>query len=387
MTRSSVAGRWLTAVTLLVSTLGAAPGGQSTDRVITIQGKFDTATEELLVPVRIAQRSFWCSLDSGYSALLALDRAKAVRAGLIDGSASALPTLTTAVALGSSGLANQSVMIRDLPAEAPDMDCIMGVGLLRAYVVEFDYDHARVRLEPRASFHPSESREVIPLVFRTNPNVPFVKMDVTLPDGSHQAAQVVVDTGASYYAGVFVSGAAERLRASHVSTAEPPQAPDSSKPGLAFVAARPRAITVGPFTLAQPVIALVSAGLGGGMDDGLLGNGFLRRFTVAFDFEGRRLYLTPNTHFGELQPFDSSGVAFRREPEGFVVDRVLPDSPAARAGLRPGDRLVQIDGRRTNGLTVVRLRELLSRPDATCQLDIRRDNRTLRIVIKEEHRL
>ena len=47
----------------------------------------------------------------------------------------------------------------------------------------------------------------------------------------------------------------------------------------------------GPFTVNEPVIAFVqgSLGSGGAIADGVLGSGFLRRFSVAFDFDGRAL--------------------------------------------------------------------------------------------------
>jgi hypothetical protein len=50
-----------------------------------------------------------------------------------------------------------------------------------------------------------------------------------------------------------------------------------------------RRITVGPLNAAEPVIALLGSGMGG-VDDGLLGLGFLRRFGVWIDFDRRVMY-------------------------------------------------------------------------------------------------
>jgi hypothetical protein len=104
-----------------------------------------------------------------------------------------------------------------------------------------------------------------------------------------------------------------------VPIADLPQPADSSKPGFTFEASRPHALTVGDFTITQPLVALVRSGLGGGMDDGLLGVGFLRRFTAAFHYQAHRLYLRPNRRFREVQGFDASGVSFRHAAIGISL--------------------------------------------------------------------
>src|SRR5262245_33815525 len=64
---------------------GPAPGVQATALPgfpLVIDGKIDSSTGELLIPARLGSANFWCGLDSGFSALIALDQAKAERAGL-----------------------------------------------------------------------------------------------------------------------------------------------------------------------------------------------------------------------------------------------------------------------------------------------------------------
>ena len=47
------------------------------------------------------------------------------------------------------------------------------------------------------------------------------------------------------------------------------------------------------------------------------------------------------------------GIVWERPPAGYRVDDVLPDGPADRAGIRPGDRLVRIDGQEPSDFTQV----------------------------------
>jgi hypothetical protein len=387
----------LIAVALLA--LGSVAAAQNAAAPVVIDGKFDTATEQLLIPVVFNKAPFWCSLDSGFSALIVVDRERAARAGLTTGQATPTPdgapprpadTGTTAtVNVGGVIFPDQPVILRALPTEAPDMECVMGVGLLRRFVVELDYTVPRVRLLERSTYRaPSEARE-LPLIFRTNPNVPFMDIELVLGDGTRHSARVVPDTGATYYSAVFVSTFVQNVRARIARTARPANRPESTGGQIQLAATRPAALSVGRLTVLAPVVALLESDLGsGGIDDGLLGFGFFRRFTVAFDYEGRRVFLTPNERFAQRQEFDASGVGFHHRADGsYTVDLVIPDSPAARSGVREGDTFADIDGRSSRELTPVQLRQALSRPGATCDLRLERDGIAVHIVLRLEERL
>jgi carboxyl-terminal processing protease len=74
-------------------------------------------------------------------------------------------------------------------------------------------------------------------------------------------------------------------------------------------------------------------------------------------------FLTPG-HFGEVQSslrgrLVSIGVDLEGIDEQLVIRRVYPRSPAEKAGLKPHDRIVSIEGRSTSDLTVESAAELL----------------------------
>jgi hypothetical protein len=66
---------------------------------------------------------------------------------------------------GTFDTATEEILIE----EAPDMDCVIGLALLRRFVVEFDYVKARLILHDRESYRPPPSSEAVPLLFRANP--------------------------------------------------------------------------------------------------------------------------------------------------------------------------------------------------------------------------
>lgn len=77
---------------------------------------------------------------------------------------------------------------------------------------------------------------------------------------------------------------------------------------------------------------------------GNLGGGVLRRFTLAFDYPNRRLYLAPNARFGRADDYDRSGLFLFADGDALKVVDVAAASAGERAGLKPDDRIVSIDG-------------------------------------------
>ncbi len=356
-----------------------------------IPAKFDTATGLILIPVSVNGTSFWCNLDTGFSALFTLDKRLAGRAHLTPGPASATPDGRPAapgdvearatVDIGGVLLRDHVVTLRAYPPEAPDMQCTMGAAVLRDYIVEFDYTRPRVRLYKHDEFRARAAVELPLTVLR---NTAFTTVAFELDDGSRHVVDLVVDTGASYFSVVLSPVAVEREQVASLT----PVARWPSAGRLQPRAVRMRSVTLGPFTARGQVAALLDGPLPG-IHDGLLGTGFWRQFTVAIDFNGAKLYLTPNAQYGKPQSFDSSGVAFRpvSDPAGFVAAVVVPDTPAARADIRPGDRLLKIDGTRADRVTGVALRDMLSQPGATVRLELTRGGEEISTTIRLEDRL
>jgi len=389
----SAFGRSLVFASLIICAASRVPA-QAADPIV-IPAKFDTSTEHVLIPVSIGGSTFWCNPDTGFSALIAPDRAKAVKAGLRVAPGVSTPdgnppspgdsSATANVLVGGVTFADYSIIVRTLPEEAPDMDCIMGVALLRRFVVEFDHMTPRLILHERGSYRPPSDMTSVPLLFRSNPTVPYVDIELRLSGGAPQLFRVVPDTGAAFYGAVFVGDAMTRVR-SQLPSVSAITYSDSRITQL--IAARPASISVGPFTMQKPVIALLEGTVGGGgIADGVLGSGFLRRFTAAFDFEGRRMYLKPNERLSGPHLFDASGIGLIRHGDRTVVYDVLADSPGSAAGVRKGDVLLEIDGGTASALTPVELRSLLNVDGATRRLGLEREGQRLVIEVRLKARL
>jgi len=82
---------------------------------------------------------------------------------------------------------------------------------------------------------------------------------------------------------------------------------------------------------------------------------FWKQYRVTFDFPGKRIYLRKREN---IAPDEASmtGLAFTRYAQSKLVRFVFADSPAAKAGILKGDRLVRLDGRAADGIRLSEVR-------------------------------
>lgn len=100
---------------------------------------------------------------------------------------------------------------------------------------------------------------------------------------------------------------------------------------------------------------------------GLLGDSFLRHFRITIDYENRVLWFEPRRSAGNARPYEYSqpGIQLERAGADVVVSGVVTGSPADRAGIVRGDRIVAIDQRSAAGANVLDLARALEGPPGT----------------------
>lgn len=93
----------------------------------------------------------------------------------------------------------------------------------------------------------------------------------------------------------------------------------------------------------------------------LLGNEFMSRYVVTFDFLNDRVYLKRARSWGALHPrVRLLGVRLRHENGQFVVDSVTEERRGSSPQIQVNDVLQTIDGERATGLSAVELVHRLS---------------------------
>jgi hypothetical protein len=383
--RDVAARQGLTGASLLLVLIVSAGPLRAQSPALTVPAKFDSeGYHQFLVPVTVRNKVFWCSLDSGGSWVFRMDTAKALALGLTPNSTGTNTGPGSEVQRDErvQGVTAQLVLTA-LPEIVPDMDCVLGLGILQDHVAQFDYAKPELRLYERASFQPPPKASLLPFELDRN-RLPHIQATLRLAGDNVIPATMILDTGASYYGAVLTKSFADQRNVR--SLAGPVVAEVSHTPGLALSAARLGALRVGAFEMRGPIVALLENPSAGPIHDGLIGAGFFRHFVATFDFGRRHLWLEPASPLPERQLFDASGVAFAHAPNGrYRVEHVLAGSAGAGAGLQKDDILVSLDGRDARELTIGAIKEALRASGAVRTFVIMRgDTRhTITVRLKE----
>ena len=137
---------------------------------------------------------------------------------------------------------------------------------------------------------------------------------------------------------------------------------------------------------ADAIVARLSLQTAGGFADpsiaGSIGTGVLKHFHTVVDVSRHRFVLEPRARFADRH--DRAGLWLGRDGARFKVFDVVADGPAADAGLRIGDIVTAIDGRRAESLDLFAVRERLRDPaaDGVVVIDYRRDGRSARAELR-----
>jgi len=318
---------------------------------------FELRGNHIFLHVRVAGHDAIAGLDSG-STGSAIDRAIAAGFGLREEGAYTLHGSTGVQTTGriyGVDLRIDNLTLRGMTLETFDMKSISGGEPLQFIlggeafdnlVVEIDFAHRRLAFHKPDAFKPPPNAVVAPL----------------LPDGRLRLAPVSIegrpegwfnfDLGDNSAVGVAPGVAiAENLLAGR----------PSATYGLAGVGGNAD-VTMASlhevefadvrFTNVPTVFPSVwPRGTYSHAVQGQLGVQLLSRFWLAIDFPHDRVFAVPNAD-ATTAPFakDRLGVMKVDDGEAFRVTFVNPRSPAEAAGIRPGDRVIALNGQPAVGL-------------------------------------
>jgi predicted aspartyl protease len=293
--------------------------------------------------------------------------------------------------LGSIRIGSDPPLVMPLDSVlAPWCGCrtggVIGFPFFRDHVVDLDFADGRVRIWSSDAVLDLPEANRVPLRVER----PWARVDAELffPGLGGHGAELVVDLGAPdplYLTTRWVRSerALDRLAA-------PLEVSRGAGVGgeARFRMTRADSLTAGPLTVRRP-IALLSEDAALDLDtDGILGMAVLRRFRrVVLDYPREQMLLILRRQDVEVPDFNLSGLVLwapgawsRGDTAAVRVREVWDGSPAARAGLRAGDRILAVGGDAVEAASLDRARRALrSMPGDTVSLTVEREGTVSRV--------
>jgi hypothetical protein len=253
---------------------------------------------------------------------------------------------------------------------------------------------------------PEKKADVKPIV------VPF-----ELLKSRHMAVEVKVN-GKGPYRLIFDTGAPTNLINNKLAKEAGVLAKDDKGPGLPLFgmagAKTIDSLEVGGVKLEKvpvivmdhPTVNAISKALG--PIDGIVGFPFFARYKTTVDYQKKELTFTPNDFVpgdvvqglmdrmmapkGKQEPriiapaaawgFTVGDKDAKDEAAGVTVKDVIADSAAAAGGLKPGDRLLTLDGRWTDSLSDTFAAASTVKPGRPVVLVVKRDGKEVKLTVK-----
>lgn len=246
---------------------------------------------------------------------------------------------------------------------------IFGYEIFNNFVVTIDFARKEILLmRPDKYRYKTSKGDKHPLIIEDTK--PFTDAVTLFADGREHPIRVLIDTGA---------GHALLLNNTPKETFRLPEKVIRAQLGRGLNGVingnlgRVDKMRLGRFELNNVVasfpdsIAFGSKIRAGAERQGNIGCELLRRFKVTFNYSERYMVLKPiKSRLREKFEHDMSGMEIRAEGldlRSYIVNHIVADSPAARAGLLEGDQLLFIDDHSASELNVSEIYKLMQRGD------------------------
>ena len=248
-----------------------------------------------------------------------------------------------------------------------DIDGILGGSFFRGLIVELDYNKKKIRL-----YHPSKSKlkkkGYTTFDIEINGNKPYLNTKSLMSPSDTLNTKLLIDTGAAI---------PYLLHANTDSSIVIPPFVINGTIGhgisgnLVGYIGKVHGLSFGEFSF-KNVLTLFQD-LSNVRDrnvpivrNGILGNELLSRFSIYIDYMNAKLHVKPRKKYNEKFNYDKSGLiifAFGQDLNEFYVKDVFPKTPAAEAGILPGDIIKKIGFWKSKAWTLDKITNLLQKKD------------------------
>jgi hypothetical protein len=270
------------------------------------------------------------------------------------------------VQIGDAVISDQVFFVLDLAslasAEGVPQSGLIGYEVFKRFVTRVDYEKSLLTLTLPSAF--AYKGDGIAVPFKFNGHTPQVEGDLDgirglfdIDTGSRSALSVLKPFWEKHGLEARFGARLEAVTGWGVGGA--------ARARLA----RAGVLRLGGVVIERPVTELSTQTKGSFTDTyvaGNVGGEILKRFNLILDYTKQTLIFERNPAQSSPYAFDRSGLWFNRAGAGFEVIDVIPGGPAALAGIKVGDVVLEIDGRDPEALPLPEARrEFRTRPAGT----------------------
>lgn len=264
---------------------------------------------------------------------------------------------------------------------------IMSANVFAKYLFKINYDRKVITLYNREFFSAKDLKSYETLPIEIKRDKPYLNTRIQAPGDSTVAVKLLLDTGAGMPLLLFAD--------THPLLQPPPNAlPSNIGVGLGGdlegFTGRIQSIALGQLeqsnvvTYYQTLDSLVDREAAN-YRNGLIGNSLLSHFTVVFDYYNEKIHLKPSKKYKKAYVFDRSGmtvISSGLNMSAYVVQYVLPNSPAEEAGIQKGDHILKVGRKPALLLSLPALnKELQAKPGKKVSITIERGGERFKKVI------
>jgi Aspartyl protease/PDZ domain len=250
------------------------------------------------------------------------------------------------------------------------VDGFLGLEVFQRYVVRHDYETRELTFYDPKTYAYNGPGESVP--FERDGNIPVIEAAF---DGI--AGKFGVDTGARsalILYGPFV--ASNKIDEKYHATFQGVSGWGIGGPVRSYMV-RSRSLKIGKYEL-HDLIARLSLNKSGATATsskaGLIGPDVLKQFTFICDYARGRLIFEKNANFGTRDHYDRSGMWISQKGDAFEVFDVISGGPADHSGLKVGDVILSVNGRRTSELELTDVRDQWKKSDSGTTITLQVQN-------------
>ncbi len=262
---------------------------------------------------------------------------------------------------------------------------LIGVDFFSDYIVEVNYTNKRVNFYENESLTVPKGYETIQL--NTEYNKIFVNLMVTDSDSTKRKVKMLLDTGAELNAW-FQTHKSESVHIPKINVRC--TIGEGFNGEIKGLVGRMQQICFGSFCLTHPIVsfpdsASIAAIVENSDRDGTIGSQLLSRFNYFIDYNKKQFHFKPNENFKDKYKYNIAGIEVTQiipaVPQSEIW-KVWENSPAAAAGLKVGDQIVEIDGQKAYQFTVNELKMFFETPSKRLlEVMVIRDGKEVRVKI------